>query len=168
MAPYTKVSWPTCSGRPARRSTTWPPWRVTCRCCGAGSTPETAARDSVICTRNGGYALDTERVRTDVARFDELVDAAVGRAPVRALPPLTAAVRLAERPLLEGEARPRWAAEVRERYRIRLVQALLCAGEHALAAREPRTAQELAVRAVALEPFAERGWYVSMAALGGG
>ena len=126
--------------------------------------PETAARDSVICTRNGGYALDTERVRTDVARFDELVDAAVGRAPVRALPPLTAAVRLAERPLLEGEARPRWAAEVRERYRIRLVQALLCAGEHALAAREPRTAQELAVRAVALEPFAERGWYVSMAA----
>jgi DNA-binding SARP family transcriptional activator len=126
--------------------------------------PEAAARDSVICTRNGGYALDTERVRVDVDRFDELVAAAAGRTPARAVPPLTAAVRLAGGPLLEDEARPAWAAEARERYRVRLVEALLSAAECALTAGEPRTALELSARAVASEPFAERGWYVSMAA----
>jgi DNA-binding SARP family transcriptional activator len=126
--------------------------------------PDGATRDSVITTRNGGYALDADRVRTDVARFDELVAAAAGRTPARALPPLSAAVRLAERPLLADEARPSWAAEVRERYRARLVETLLCAGEHALAAGAPRTALELTKRAVTLEPFAERGWHVSMSA----
>ncbi len=126
--------------------------------------PDAAARHSVICTRNGGYALDTERVRVDVDRFDELVAAAAGRSPARALPPLTAAARLAGGPLLGDEAGPGWAAQARERYRVRLVEALLDGGEHALAAGHPQTAQELAARAVALEPFAERGWYVSMAA----
>jgi DNA-binding SARP family transcriptional activator len=126
--------------------------------------PDATARDSVIATRNGGYALDTERVRVDVHRFDELLAAADGRTPARALPPLTAAVRLAGGPLLDDEARPVWAAQAREQYRDRLVEALLQAGEHALGAGRPRTAQELAGRAVALEPFAERGWYVSMAA----
>jgi DNA-binding SARP family transcriptional activator len=47
---------------------------------------------------------------------------------------------------------------------MRLVEALLCAGEHALAAGQPRMALELATRAVATEPVAERGWYVCMAA----
>jgi DNA-binding SARP family transcriptional activator len=126
--------------------------------------PDAATRHSVIITRNGGYALDPERVRTDVARFDELLGAAAGRASVRALPPLLAAVQLAGRPLLDDEAGPGWAATIRENHRVRLVEALLCAGEHALAARQPRMAQELAARAVASEPFAERGWYVSMAA----
>jgi DNA-binding SARP family transcriptional activator len=126
--------------------------------------PGASARDSVICTRNGGYALDADRVRVDVDRFDELVAAAAGRTPARAVPPLTAAVRLAGGPLLADEARPVWAARARERYRLRLVEALLSAGEHALTAGDPHTALELATRAVAVEPCAERGWYVSMAA----
>ncbi|HET9517694.1 MAG TPA: bacterial transcriptional activator domain-containing protein [Actinoplanes sp.] len=126
--------------------------------------PRSTVRDSVICTRNGGYALDLERVRVDVNRFDELIAAAAGRTPARAVPPLTAAVRLAGGPLLEDEAGPAWAAQARERYRVRLVEALLTAAEHALTAGEPQAALELSARAVATEPMAERGWYVRMAA----
>jgi DNA-binding SARP family transcriptional activator len=126
--------------------------------------PAGSARDSMITTRNGGYSLVAERVRVDVARFDELVAAAAGRTASRALRPLTAAAHLAGRPLLEDVADPDWATEARERYRIRLVSTLLDAGGHALAAGDPQAALELADRAVRLDPIAERGWAITMAA----
>src|SRR5215213_9374598 len=61
--------------------------------------PSATARDSVITSSNGGYALIAEQVRVDVARFDELVAAASRRTAGRALGPLTAAVHLATAPL---------------------------------------------------------------------
>jgi DNA-binding SARP family transcriptional activator len=126
--------------------------------------PETPVRHSVIITRNGGYALDDDRVRTDVARFDELVSVAVGRTPSRALPPLTAAVHLASRPLMDDGTGALWAAQARELYRTRLAAALLDAGDHALATGQARLALDLSARALADDPYAERAWYVSMAA----
>jgi DNA-binding SARP family transcriptional activator len=125
--------------------------------------PTATARDSVITTSNGGYALVADRVRVDVARFDELVAAAGGRTAHRALPPLTAAAYLADRPLLVDE-QPAWAGVARSTYRIRLVGALLDAAGHALAAEQPREALALSARAVALDPLAERGWLLMMAA----
>ena len=89
--------------------------------------PTATTRDSVITTSNGGYALVADRVRVDVARFDELVAAASGRTARRALPPLTAAAHLADRPLLVDE-QPDWATSARSRYRIRLVGTLLRRG----------------------------------------
>jgi DNA-binding SARP family transcriptional activator len=125
--------------------------------------PASTVRDSVIATANGGYALVAEQVRVDVARFDELVTAASGRTASRALPPLTAAAHLAERPLLTGERSP-WADAARERYRVRLVEALLDAAGHATTAGRVLDALALAERAVELDPAAERGWRVAMAA----
>ena len=88
--------------------------------------PHASARESVIAGSDGGYALVSDRVRVDVARFDELVNAAYGRTARRAVPPLTAAAHLAARPLLAGE-RSAWADAARELYRTRLreTQALL-------------------------------------------
>jgi hypothetical protein len=86
--------------------------------------PGVAARESVIVTRRGRWALDPERVRVDVARFDELIAAAAGRPAGRAVKPLTAAAFLASRPLLEDEDEP-WAAEARAEYRAKLVMARL-------------------------------------------
>jgi DNA-binding SARP family transcriptional activator len=126
--------------------------------------PAGSARDSVIATRDGGYALVADRVRVDVARFDELLAAASGRTPGRALRPLTAAAHLAARPLLEDVAQPRWASAARERYRERLVTALLAAADRALAAGEARTARALAGRVVDIDPVAERGWEITLAA----
>ena len=126
--------------------------------------PAGDTRDSAITTRDGGYALVSERVRVDVARFDELVAAASGRPAGRALRPLTAAAHLAGRPLLEDVEHPEWAAEAREQYRARLVTTLLDAGGLALAAGEARKALELAGRAVEIDPIAERGWAITMGA----
>ncbi|HEV8570236.1 MAG TPA: bacterial transcriptional activator domain-containing protein [Actinoplanes sp.] len=125
--------------------------------------PYGPARESVIARAGGGYALVADRVRVDVARFDELVTAAAGRTAGRALPPLTAAVHLADRPLLSGE-RCAWAASARHEYRVRLLHVLLDAAEHALTAGCPREALTLANRAVVLDPVAERGWAAAIAA----
>lgn len=84
--------------------------------------PGVAARDSVIVTHRGRWSLDPERVRVDVARFDELINAAAGRPAARAVKPLAAAAFLASRPLLEDEDEP-WAAEARAEYRAKLVMA---------------------------------------------
>ena len=127
--------------------------------------PDGKARDSAISTRSGGgYALVADRVRVDVARFDELVAAATGRSAAGALRPLTAAAELAGRPLLEEEAGSEWAGTARAHYRGRLVGALLEAGGHTLAAADPTRALALAERAVGLDPLAERGWAIAMAA----
>ena len=125
--------------------------------------PRGPARESVIATASGGYALVAERVRVDVARFDELVTAATGRTASRALPPLTAAAHLADRPLLADE-RSAWAFEARRRYRARLLETLLDGAGHALIAGQSREALGLAARAVRLDPVAERGWVVAMTA----
>ncbi|MBU2669528.1 hypothetical protein KOI35_39065 [Actinoplanes bogorensis] len=84
--------------------------------------PGTAPNDSVVRRRGGRWSLDPDRVRVDVARFDELINAAAGRPAERAVKPLTAASFVASRPLLEDEDLP-WAAEARAAYRAKLVMA---------------------------------------------
>jgi hypothetical protein len=86
--------------------------------------PGVDTRDSSIVTHRNRHHLDPDRVRVDVARFDELIAAASGRAADRAVKPLTAAAFLATRPLLEDEDAP-WAAEARAEYRAKLVMASL-------------------------------------------
>ncbi|GIF08615.1 AfsR/SARP family transcriptional regulator [Actinoplanes siamensis] len=81
--------------------------------------PGARGRDSVVVGNQGTYHLDTERVRVDVATFDQLIAAAEGRPPERATRPLAAAAFLAARPLLEDEDAP-WAAELRAKYRAKL------------------------------------------------
>ncbi|GAA2630608.1 hypothetical protein [Paractinoplanes durhamensis] len=84
--------------------------------------PGVSSRDSVIGIHRGRLRLDPDRVRVDVARFEELIAAAEGRSAARAVKPLTAAAFLATRPLLEDED-VAWAAEARTAYRAKLVMA---------------------------------------------
>ncbi len=86
--------------------------------------PGEISRDSVVRRRGSRWSLDPDRVRVDVARFDELIAAAAGRTAERAVKPLTAAAFVASRPLLEDEDAP-WAAEARAEYRAKLVMARL-------------------------------------------
>jgi hypothetical protein len=87
-----------------------------------GLEPDVDPLGSVIVAYRDRLLLDPERVRIDVARFDELIAAAAGRPPQRAVKPLAAAAFLATRPLLEGEDAP-WAAEARAQYRAKLIMA---------------------------------------------
>ncbi|MBB2948063.1 hypothetical protein FB565_007834 [Actinoplanes lutulentus] len=82
--------------------------------------PGVRSRDSVIAGRRNRLFLVPERVRVDVATFDELIAAAAGRTAERAARPLTAAAYVAARPLLEDVDTP-WAAEARGEYRAKLV-----------------------------------------------
>jgi hypothetical protein len=84
--------------------------------------PGVSSGDSVIGIHRGRVRLDPDRVRVDVARFEELIAAAQGRPAERAAKPLTAAAFLATRPLLEDED-VAWAAEARNHYRAKLVMA---------------------------------------------
>ncbi|MFI5493009.1 winged helix-turn-helix domain-containing protein [Actinoplanes sp. NPDC051859] len=118
--------------------------------------PDAAAHDSIITTAGGGYALVAEQVRVDVARFEELVAAASGRSSRRALRPLTAAAHVAARPLLEDVEQPGWAADARERYRVRVMSALLEAAGHAAAIGDAQTAHSLAAQALGLDPASEQ------------
>jgi hypothetical protein len=86
--------------------------------------PGVTPRDSVVVTHRNHVALDPDRARVDVARFDELIAAAARRPAERAVKPLTAAAFLATHPLLEDVDEP-WAAEARAEYRAKLVL-----GEH--------------------------------------
>ena len=86
--------------------------------------PGVARRDSVVLAHRGRWSLDADRVRIDVARFDELIAAAAGRPADRAVKPLTAAGFVASEPLLADEDEP-WAAEARAEYRAKLVMARL-------------------------------------------
>jgi hypothetical protein len=82
--------------------------------------PGVSSKDSVVMGRRGRWSLNPERVRVDVARFDELIAAAAGRPADRAVKPLNAAAFVANRPLLENENEP-WAAEARAEYRAKLL-----------------------------------------------
>ncbi len=118
--------------------------------------PDASAAHSVIATTGSGYALVADRVRVDVARFDELIAAAGRRTAVRALPPLVAAAHVADRPLLAGESSA-WAGSAREIYRVRLREALLQAAAHSLDTMRVREALTLTERALGLYPGDERG-----------
>ena len=85
--------------------------------------PGVTPRDSVITTHRGRLRLNPDRVRVDVARFDELMTIAAGRPADRAAKPLAAAAFLANRPLLEDEDTP-WAAEIRGEYLAKLAVAM--------------------------------------------
>jgi hypothetical protein len=93
--------------------------------------PGVNPRESVILAHRGRLRLDPERVRIDVARFDELIAAAASRPADRAVKPLTAAAFLATHPLLADEDEP-WAAESRSEYRAKLLMAQPPAAEVAV------------------------------------
>lgn len=127
--------------------------------------PQGSPRRSMILTRNGGYRLDGDRVSVDVARFDALLAAAAGRDSAEALPLLRVALTLVDEPLLVDEPSADWAVDARERYRKRVVDALLGAAGHSLTLGDAPTALEFAERALRWDPLVERGWYLRVAAL---
>jgi DNA-binding SARP family transcriptional activator len=127
--------------------------------------PNAAARNSVVLTRTGGYALDASRVSVDLWRFDGLLASADGLPATAALPLLEQALAVAGQPLLADEACLTWAADARQRHSSRLVAAATWAAEHALALGDTRRADDLAARATDLDPLAENAWRLRMAAL---
>ncbi len=129
--------------------------------------PAASARSSVVLTRSGGYALDFDRVSTDLGRFHTHITAASGAEPVAALAALLAAIDIAEKPLLTDDCYARWAVAARDWIRPRLVDAATRAAEHALALGATGRALSLSTRATDLDPLAEPAWRARMTAHAG-
>jgi DNA-binding SARP family transcriptional activator len=119
----------------------------------------------VVLTHADGFALDQSRVTVDLWHFDDLLDRARGGPAPRALPLLERALGLAgQLPVPEEAGRP-WGAEVRDRYRARVVAAATSAARHALAVGAAQQAHDHAAFATDLDPAAEDAWRVRMSAL---
>lgn len=118
---------------------------------------------SMISTQRGSYCLLADRVSTDLAEFDSLVTRANTMPPAEALPHLLAALELARSEVLADEQWT-WAAEVRERYRHKVVKTHVRAGRHALALRDSETAADLGQRGCDLNPLDEEAWNLVIAA----
>lgn len=117
--------------------------------------PGVPARDSVIRTVNGGYALDRERVRVDSAVVRELVVRARSARAGGALPLLREALELGAEELLAGSLGAAWADAARQEHQRLRVEAATAAARHALHLGQPALAVTLADAALALDPMAE-------------
>jgi DNA-binding SARP family transcriptional activator len=127
--------------------------------------PDASARNSVVLTRTGGYALDSNRVSVDLWDFDGLLARADALPAAAALSLLEQALALAHQPLLVDEACVTWAADARQRQSTRMVAAATRAAGHALTLGDTRRADDLAARATVLDPLAEDAWRLRISAL---
>jgi LuxR family maltose regulon positive regulatory protein len=132
--------------------------------------PWRAANDPSYFIRGDGSAITLvtgDRMRIDADRFDDHV-ARAARAEADGTPSLAlehclAAVALYRGPAHDGVADAAWVDLDREHYRIRLVAAATRAGELLVGLGDPDRAEEVARRAVAADPWAERAHGVLVA-----
>jgi DNA-binding SARP family transcriptional activator len=113
--------------------------------------------ESVVATRQGGYVLLPDAVVSDLTEFDALVNNAITLPPSRALEPLAAALALARGDVLADEPWS-WTAEIRGRYRRRVLRTAVLAGQHALAVGDAELAVDMGQRACELDRLAEDAW----------
>lgn len=123
-------------------------------------------RISVVRTMAKGYALDTTRVRVDLARVRSMLATAHSTAdPALAVGITEEALTLARHELLASEHNADWAIRERDVFARELVEACVRASEHALALGQHSRAVTLARRGVELDGLAEEAWRQLMSAL---
>lgn len=127
--------------------------------------PGLPARASVIRTVNGGYTLDSDRVRVDVATVRNLVAQARPLRAGVALPLLRQALDLAAGELLSNSAGVPWAEEARREHVLLRVEAAGKAAQHALHLGQVEMAVTFADAVLALDPLAEEACRLAMRAL---
>ena len=127
--------------------------------------PGVSARASVIRTTNGGYLLDSDRVRVDTTTVHDLVGQARSARPGVALPLLRRALELADGVLLANSTGVRWADEARQEHLLLRVETATRAAQHALNLGQAELAASLADTALGLDPLAEEACRLAMQAL---
>jgi DNA-binding SARP family transcriptional activator len=128
------------------------------------SSDRTVARELVV-TEHEAYRFAAERVRIDIDRFDELVDAAGRATTAKARRLLADALLLAQGDVLEDEPYAEWAEDLRGTYRGRVLGANLEAADAALATCDYQAGLDYALAASAIDRYSERAHRTSMLAL---
>lgn len=127
--------------------------------------PGVPARASVIRTVNGGYSLDSERVRVDVQTVRDLAARARSARPGVALPLLRRALELAAGELLAESEGSSWASSARQDHLRLRIHLATSAAQTALALGQPELAATLADEALSLDPLAEEACRCAMQGL---
>jgi SARP family transcriptional regulator, regulator of embCAB operon len=125
--------------------------------------PGVRPAQSMITTQRGSYRVRPERIVTDLAEFDALVDQAAHYGPPASLPKLLAALGLARGEVLADEQWA-WLGEIRSRYQQKVAQTYVRAGQQALALGDAEAAAELGGRARDLDSLDERAWTLMLEA----
>jgi SARP family transcriptional regulator, regulator of embCAB operon len=122
--------------------------------------PNQSARSSLIRTAAGCYAIDMGRVDLDLARYEDLMAAALRLdvSPVAALAMLREAMALASANLLPEEADTEWLGETR-RIHAQRVQENLVAAAAKVAPVAPADAALWSRQALDSDPLDESAWY---------
>ena len=126
--------------------------------------PSHAARESLITTVAGCYAIDMSRVDLDVVRYERLMTAALQptTSAADALPMLNRAMALSESPLLPEEVDSEWLDDVR-RIHHQNVQKDLVAAANKIAGLSSNSAERWARLALEGDPLDESAWYALLA-----
>lgn len=123
-------------------------------------------RISVVRTIAKGYALDTTRVRVDLARVRRMLETAHSTTDSAVAVGLTEeALAWARHALVASEHHAEWAARERDVFARELVEACVRASGHAIALGQGSRAVTLARRGVELDRLAEQAWRQLMSAL---
>ncbi|HEX5120713.1 MAG TPA: BTAD domain-containing putative transcriptional regulator [Pseudonocardiaceae bacterium] len=125
--------------------------------------PGVRPAQSMIITQRGSYRVRPERIVTDLAEFDALVDQAAQFGPPASLPKLLAALALARGEVLAAEQWA-WLGEIRARYQQKVAQTYVRAGQQALALGDAEAAAELGRRARDLDSLDEQAWTLMLEA----
>lgn len=118
---------------------------------------------SMIITHRGSYRLCPERIVTDLAEFDTLVDQAAPLAPPASLPKLLAALALARGEVMADE-QWMWLDEIRGRYQRKVAQTYVRAGQLALAMGDAEAAADLGRQARDMDSLDEQAWTLMLEA----
>jgi DNA-binding SARP family transcriptional activator len=128
--------------------------------------PGQAARESLITTVAGCYAIDMSRVDLDLVRYEGLVSAALhsGASAADALPLLRQAMALAESALLPEESDSEWLDDAR-RIHNQNVHKDLIAASHKVAGLPFDSAERWARLALEGDPLDESAWHALVASM---
>ena len=118
--------------------------------------PAAPVATSALRTTNGGYALDTDRVRVDHLDFQRLLSGALLEPAPIARQRLQQGLDLAHADLLESEPYVAWAIRARADVHADIVSACEAAGLRALAGGDWADAASLVRRAILLDRWPRR------------
>jgi SARP family transcriptional regulator, regulator of embCAB operon len=128
--------------------------------------PCPAAKDSLIMTVAGGYAIDMGCVDLDLVRYERLMSAALqpDTSATDALPMLQQAMAHAESPLLPEEVGSEWLDEVRFIHSQDVRKSLIAAADK-VAGLPCRSAERWARLALEGDPLDESAWHALLKSL---
>ncbi|GMQ85244.1 MAG: hypothetical protein BMS9Abin07_0810 [Acidimicrobiia bacterium] len=127
--------------------------------------PTGNAGRQLILTQHEAYSIDVSRIELDLDEFNHSLEQAESLAGKHRQQYVERALALAEEELLADEPYAEWAVRLRDHYEQRVSEAAVDAASAAAAGSDWKSAHRFAERAIAVDPWNEPAYRLSMTAL---